>query len=265
MKLAMLTLSILMLFSAPASSFTVTLVPNPTPNGVWDAPGASECKTFAHLDLVTDRVETLTQPFASAIYSESLNDALCDGEFTVNNQRIESVAFELRRDPNSTGNLRLSQINTRVYFTVDTDVAYEIDGSFAVTDDGDPGQVILELRLTHDASWPDLPDFFYSTQHSQVTSNETLTVGETGGDFDNFVSGTQTGILEPGYIYEFDIGMHIGSAFLTEDSATAIGNVSIVFSEIAPTVLPSLSAPGSFALAGALILVSVRLRRLRHF
>lgn len=151
---------------------------------------------------------------------------------------------------------------TNIFFSVDQDTTYVVSGSYCVADP-DGRQVTLRGQLIDHTL---ASTVFDSHQTSNSTPNETLTLGESGGDFSNTNIGSLSGTLIAGHEYEF----HNNALIVARDvpsstGATASGAVSFMLGGADGAIahcgaLPELPALGTAArsvLIGLLCVLTV--------
>ncbi len=130
-----------------------------------------------------------------------------------------------------------------IYFSSDADVSYSASGTYTATDP-DGRQVFQTSRLTDVASSTIL---YEADQRSEMTANESFTLGLTEGDHTAEFTGSLTGTLLAGREYEWVYDALIqAEPSAASSSATAVGDFQISFTPI-PSV-PALEGPALLAL-----------------
>jgi hypothetical protein len=218
---------------------------------------ASNLTTYARDAVGADAWETLYP--ASTGYLDS--SSVVDGAASATSRYLLSdsgfgITFEHARTPT---------IDTRgqsygyVYFRVDEDVVYTALGTYTVVDSttafSHGRTVILESQI-YDLT---TSSFVYlDHQDSRRTANESFTLGDGGGDFDNVLSGSLTGTLVAGHDYRFFYQAMIDAYPVGLNySATATGFVSLSFVPVPE------SSTGTLVGIGMVALASRRARRAR--
>ena len=167
---------------------------------------------------------------------------------------LSNAVFEVAPEHSITGLFGSAGQTVAVFnFTVDEGVNYTAAGSFSVV--SPDGRFIYLYGSLFD--W-DLNSFaFESWQRSVSTPNESLTLGQSGGDESNTSSGSLTGTLVAGHHYEFYISAYVSSRISPSTTpATASGVLSLHLSQ-APEV-PSSTPVGIALLYSLLGLVGIR-------
>jgi hypothetical protein len=129
-----------------------------------------------------------------------------------------------------------------LYFTVDADVGYTLDGSYVANDL--EGLTVYQRAYLYDET--DGLFLFAGLQQSRVTPNESFLLGLAEGDFSNSVAGSLTGTLVTGHTYEFYYRSYINT-FPTPGGAPASANG---FVRLILTPEPSSAVLLAFGLAG---------------
>jgi hypothetical protein len=114
-----------------------------------------------------------------------------------------------------------------VYFSVDEEVAYAIDGSFGAIDpDGADAIFVVELIEIRGVASDTL---FFSRQESTHTPDQSFVVGGAGGDSVNELLGSAAGTLLPGREYQFFFHALLGAQQAPSQPGTASGSARITF------------------------------------
>jgi hypothetical protein len=92
-----------------------------------------------------------------------------------------------------------------IYFSVDSDVGYELDGTYAMLEPEGDG-IVQQAGLTDLTTNTKL---FFGDQASISTANESFVLGLQRRDFRNALRGSLTGTLTGGHEYEFYFGNFI--------------------------------------------------------
>lgn len=139
-----------------------------------------------------------------------------------------------------------------VDFTPDVDLRYEITGRYSVLGDSSPYQLVQAGSYVS-------PFYIASFKESRSTPNETLILGDpVGGDYENYVEGSFTGILHAGERYGLS-SLYYLHAYQDGSESVAVGNVRISLSALDASPVPE---PSSLVLFGitAVGLCASRLR-----
>ena len=144
----------------------------------------------------------------------------------------------------------------KIVIAVSEETPYAITGHYAVTTGGRRTYLSVSLQSLGNGFNNKL---FENRQDSRSTAGASFTLGETGGDADNLLSGSATGVLLPGQNYFLFYTAFIEN--FTEnlnDGAVAEGQIRMYLGEV--------PEPASLALlgAGALLLGSAPPRHRRR-
>jgi hypothetical protein len=130
------------------------------------------------------------------------------------------------------GSDNLNEQGTALSFTVSTSMSYELSGIYGLTGD----QSIRQVAKLVDVGTSEV--LFNNDQKSSNTSNETFTLGESGGDQSNVLSGSLIGQLLAGHTYEWSFGARLDYLNYTT-MTSAEGYFKLVLSEATdPGVVP---------------------------
>ncbi len=134
------------------------------------------------------------------------------------------ITFDLTRAATSSAN---GETLAWVFFVPDANVGYSLDGAYAAVDavGGDTYLNVGLFDVTH-GGW-----LFSNTQRSSSTPNESFTLGMTGGDSANDLSGSLTGTLVAGNEYKFAAEAFIAFKhnYDAPSGATASGFTNLTF------------------------------------
>ena len=122
-------------------------------------------------------------------------------------------------------------------FTVGTDSTYNLSGYYDVTPDGSsesPGLVFLKSSLydTEDHIY-----LWYDEQHFANTSYVRSVLGGNGGDIYNYSTGSLSGSLVAGRIYEWSWSARTQTDIVDDGGTSAVGNMSLVIGVPEPASL----------------------------
>lgn len=112
-----------------------------------------------------------------------------------------------------------------IFFSVNEDVDFVASGSYTAVDA--TGSRILLLSRLFDITQSTY--LYQSKQTSDVTANESFTLGLAEGDQANFNFGSLSGTLLAGNDYRFNFDAYIQSFPSEGSSATATGNFALTF------------------------------------
>lgn len=171
---------------------------------------------------------------------------------------LDSAAFELgfehaagARYGRGTGALSWANL----YFSVDEDVQYVLSGVYAAT--GPAGFEVVQYAVLFDETAGQFA--FFGSQSSDMTPNESFTLGLLEGDsLNQGIEGSLSGALTAGHVYKLEYGNSI--RVLADDlvdassTASAVGNLTLTF-----VPEPSASALLGVFLAGAMARARLRL------
>jgi hypothetical protein len=105
-----------------------------------------------------------------------------------------------------------ASIGTLITFTVDEDAPYDISGDYTITDvNGFSNPAYLRVDLTDTTIMFGDILLFSNHQSSIFTFSEKFVIGEAGGDRPPTLSGSQTGMLYAGNVYELFFSAGIGT------------------------------------------------------
>jgi hypothetical protein len=107
-----------------------------------------------------------------------------------------------------------------VYFTVAANTTYDISGAYSALDVTSAGTVYLFSTLRDVTTATSLA---YSQQISQTTANENFALGGSGGDSTNGNSGSLSGALIAGHLYEWHYNAFIYASPDVDGGASATG------------------------------------------
>ena len=222
------------LFASSATAYTVTL------NGF----GTSFLSTQAsdgsgEIDL--DNLTPAALPYSDS--SISIDGANSAESFYI----FDNTGFDITLDHSrSAGPFKVAESVGGIIFSVDENVNYVASGSYTVVDS------VVGRRVLFNASifdFTDSSELFKSDQLSVTTSNESFTLGESGGDISNVDTGSLTGTLLAGHDYIFSYQAFILSG-ATTSSATATGSFNLSFSQVIPEPSAALLFGSGFAVVG---------------
>lgn len=170
-----------------------------------------------------DQFESIPFPFPFS-NSHSVSDAAASAGSTY---QLSDAGFQITFEHTRAGNNDASgkaESYGYIYFGVDTDAFYELSGAYTAIDP-EARHVILDVYF-YDLTQGVL--LFASAQDSYgATPNESFTLGETGGDFTNFLEGSLSGPLVAGREYRLYYGALIGDQPLPAvQTASASGFVN---------------------------------------
>lgn len=201
-----------------ATAYTITL------NGG----GTTELLTRGN-DRVDERVEEFAYP---TVLSYSYTSTSIDGGSSSRSvYGLSNDGFNITFDHSRTSP-KFSEGRSwgYIYFSVDQDVTYSAAGAYSAIDPS--GLLIFQNAWLHDLDLAS--DTFKYAQGSASTPNESLILGEAGGDgATNIVQiGSLTGTLIAGHEYRFWYDHYIQAWPSSGASATSSGYVSLSFSAI---------------------------------
>jgi len=190
----------------------------------WD-PGSGVLTTSLTVNVVndlccggaSDTLEPTAIPFIDS-HAASSGFVRAETSYDISSSAIEITFVEQRRDARSA-----VHSSGFVYFTFDTDVQYDLAGSYALQGWRNIG---LELELFDLTSGVSL---FRNDQESGQTLNEAFVLGEQGGDSLNLLSGSLQGGLSAGNVYRLRYAAAITSTEAGDSVATASGYLSLTF------------------------------------
>jgi hypothetical protein len=146
----------------------------------------------------------------------------------------------------------------QILFSVDEDVQYTASGAYAATEP-DGRRIYLSGGLGSQTTQSTL---FKSSQSSEMTPNESFELGLIEGDDESSREGSLTGTLiaDQEYVFSYSawiqldsVGVPVDILYENRSSATASGNLSLVFSAV--------PEPGASALHLTALLGLIGLRR----
>ncbi len=129
-----------------------------------------------------------------------------------NNSANFNVSLSQLRKGSFSGNIARSR--GTIIFTPTTDVLYEISGNYQMSGDQ---RTFFQVFLQDTSGL-----LFNNFQDSRSTLNESFTLGEQGGDFNNTLVGSTAGILTAGTQYTF-----VYDAFIQEFPSSGVNTSSI--------------------------------------
>lgn len=160
-------------------------------------------------------------PFSGgAIDNEGANSVTTS--YTLGHDMFE---FTLTHGRDANFNSVADSFSSGVYFSVDTNVAYLLEGMYTAVD-ASGRRVKQHLRLTDVTSATTL---FENIQQSDATPNESFTLGLTGGDASNTLTGSATGTLIAGQEYQLFFDAFIQNQPTAGGSASASGFFRLSF------------------------------------
>ena len=115
------------------------------------------------------------------------------------------ITFDHRRGP---AYLSYATSEAEISFIPDVDVDFVMSGVYSSADPD--GRVVRLSAELYDATDPSQV-YFYSEQESNATPDESLTLGQSGGDYFNVSAGSPTGQLIGGHEYYFFVAATIYS------------------------------------------------------
>ena len=174
----------------------------------------------------------------------------------------------------SAGEMGAGVVNN-MWFSANSDAVYDFSGVYQVTDFGNvAGKVVLSFYVQDQTMRALLSQqaqtdeerqasnensiIARSSQISQSTLNETLRLGETGGDTSNFTK-SLSGNLIAGHVYETYFAIYTQSSPSANGGTTAYGNVTFAFGRTAASGVPDDSY--TIALVGLVFLGFACVRR----
>jgi hypothetical protein len=230
-RLFFVVLSIL-LANSTALALTVTLNPVGTS---YVRSQASDGSTINN-----DTLYPTTLPYPNS-HSVTQGGSSSSTDYDLSDASFEITMEHERETANNAHGLSLAFI----YFTVDQNVDYLLEGVYTAVDAA--GRSIVQLASLYDNT--DSSSSFYGRQESDHTPNESFTLGLAEGDNSNSVSCCLTGTLLAGHEYLFHYYNIVNAAAGSPSAATADGYVRLTFVPEPSTAL--LLAGGLAGLAAA--------------
>lgn len=146
-------------------------------------------------------------------------------------------------------------------FTPDADTTYDVSGLFSLSDQQVAG-LRLATALSELGSTP--TSLFSTTMESLATPGASLVVGSPSGDLRSDMTGSTTGTLLAGHVYQFEWTFTLYSTSSLAFGTLGQGGVTLRFDSASS--LPMIPLPTSAGLAAlGLSALSLRRRRMRAF
>ena len=207
-----LLLVLVVLLSAsvtPVASAAIIILSSNVSAGASSTNGPGQVLLYQPTSIPESGTVTATDGLAMSETGFSLSD---DG-FT--------ITFDHQRTSNF---LSYASGQASVFFRSDRDTPYMLSGAYS-SNDPEGRLTRLETLLTS----PTGTDLFSNGQQSHSTPNESFVIGESGGDTRNSLTGSATGTLLAGRLYDF-VAFAALEMFPIPGTAPAAGSGSITLS-----------------------------------
>jgi hypothetical protein len=207
-----------LLLAQAADALTVTLDPGGWSTNLTDRALVGLSSPTESTIFPASFPESATTPGATQGDSSAVID------YSLSNAGFDIIFDQTVAQPVGSG----SQGTAYIYFSVDQDTAYEIVGSYNVSDTEGRG-VYFRTYLQDITGAPTM--LFESSQYSNHTPDESFTAGLLEGDTSNLLSGAPTGTLIAGRTYRFyaDAALESYPDVLRTTTASGTGNLALIF------------------------------------
>jgi hypothetical protein len=214
-RLAAVSVLLVWTSAQPAAAYTVTLNPGTYHSAVnlqaRDGAGSAASDTQLPTAVPQSDGSVVSQGGSSIGTDWSLSN----GAFQIVFDHTRAVAQD-----------SYSQTYVSLLFTVDESVDYVLAGTYTADDDTGRRTYLRAYLFDYTAN----DHLFQNEQSSDATPDESLSLGQQGGDAYNLIDGSLTGTLAPGHDYQlYVLGYIRNQGAATGAPATATGSISLTF------------------------------------